>query len=204
MVILDRFFGGAFFTYGIEVMDFSERAQEDRFDPMIFIFPRMTKCTFHKFGASGEIEKYDGLCVLPLNVINEKLYIIIWFWFVGLGLISAIVFVARILTLMSTSVRVHFMSKRFPHVQKDHIESVVSYCGFGGWFMLHLLGTNLEHGVSILGFPEIMKHLHAVFSKQNKHTRDYGDDLPFSKVLGVQKEEDTSGSRSELVHQKDS
>jgi len=28
----------------------------------------MTKCTFHKFGSSGEIEKHDAMCILPLNI----------------------------------------------------------------------------------------------------------------------------------------
>ena len=37
-----------------QVIAFAERDQEDRLDPMIYIFPRMTKCTFHKFGTSGE------------------------------------------------------------------------------------------------------------------------------------------------------
>jgi hypothetical protein len=31
---------------------------------------RMTKCTFHKFGASGNIEKHDALCILPVNIGN--------------------------------------------------------------------------------------------------------------------------------------
>ena len=34
----------------------------------MYIFPRMTKCTFHKFGTSGEIEKHDAMCILPLNI----------------------------------------------------------------------------------------------------------------------------------------
>ena len=49
---------------------------------MIYIFPRMTKCTFHKFGVSGEVEKHDALCILPLNIVNEKIYIFIWFWYI--------------------------------------------------------------------------------------------------------------------------
>ena len=43
----------------------------------------MTKCTFHKFGTSGEIEKHDAMCILPLNIgkvknkyDNESLYYI--------------------------------------------------------------------------------------------------------------------------------
>ena len=72
MFLLDRFFEGAFLTFGLEVIAFAERDQEDRLDPLIYIFPRMTKCTFHKFGASGEVEKHDALCILPLNIVNEK------------------------------------------------------------------------------------------------------------------------------------
>jgi hypothetical protein len=43
---------------------------------MVYVFPRMTKCTFHKFGSSGEIEKHDALCILPLNIFNEKVSIL--------------------------------------------------------------------------------------------------------------------------------
>ena len=43
MIMLDRFFDGTFFTYGIEVMSFADRDQEDRIDPMIYVFPRYRK-----------------------------------------------------------------------------------------------------------------------------------------------------------------
>ena len=35
---------------------------------MKIVLGRMTKCTFHKFGTSGNIEKHDALCILPLNI----------------------------------------------------------------------------------------------------------------------------------------
>ena len=40
----------------------------------VYIFPRMTKCTFHKFGSSGEIEKHDAMCILPLNIGETPLF----------------------------------------------------------------------------------------------------------------------------------
>ena len=46
---------------------------------------QITKCTFHKFGASGSVQKFDGICVLPLNIINEKIYVFLWFWFLLLA-----------------------------------------------------------------------------------------------------------------------
>lgn len=35
-------------SYGTDVVRFSNMNQENRTDPMVEVFPRMTKCTFHK------------------------------------------------------------------------------------------------------------------------------------------------------------
>lgn len=61
----------------------------------VYVFPRITKCIFHKYGASGSIQKHDSLCVLPLNIVNEKTYIFIWFWFIILLLMLIGLFVYR-------------------------------------------------------------------------------------------------------------
>lgn len=82
MWLMNSFFDGEFLLYGSRVMNLSETPQEQRFDPMVYVFPRVTKCIFHKYGASGSIQKHDSLCILPLNIVNEKTYIFIWFWYV--------------------------------------------------------------------------------------------------------------------------
>lgn len=76
--MVDKFLGGAFMSYGTDVVKFSNMDQDKRYDPMIEIFPRLTKCTFHKYGPSGSIQKHDTLCVLALNILNEKIYIFLW------------------------------------------------------------------------------------------------------------------------------
>lgn len=101
MFMMNRFFDGAFLTFGIDVIRFLESDQEDRVDPMIFIFPRMTKCIFHKFGVSGEVETHDSICILPLNAVNEKIYVFLWFWFMILGVLSAAVLVYRYIVLLN-------------------------------------------------------------------------------------------------------
>jgi hypothetical protein len=39
----------------------------------------VTKCTFFKYGSSGTTESRDGLCILALNIINEKVRILLYF-----------------------------------------------------------------------------------------------------------------------------
>jgi hypothetical protein len=53
---MDFFLGGEFSKYGTEVLAMTEKEPEDRVDPMARVFPKVTKCTFHKFGPSGTVE----------------------------------------------------------------------------------------------------------------------------------------------------
>ena len=62
MFLMDKFFDGAFLTFGLEVIAFAEQDQEDRLDPLIYVFPRMTKVrssigqarTSHLCGPKGD------------------------------------------------------------------------------------------------------------------------------------------------------
>lgn len=58
MFLMNKFFDGEFMTFGLDVIKHMEADQEDRMDPMIYIFPRMTKCTFYKYGVSGEVSSF--------------------------------------------------------------------------------------------------------------------------------------------------
>jgi innexin len=47
----------------------------------------------------------DGLCVLALNIMNEKIYILLWFWFVSLAILSGLQLIWRLATLASARLR---------------------------------------------------------------------------------------------------
>ena len=44
----DMFLGYEFSTYGVSAASFLETEEDERTDPMSKVFPRVTKCTFHK------------------------------------------------------------------------------------------------------------------------------------------------------------
>ncbi|KAM7305020.1 putative innexin [Ixodes scapularis] len=97
---MDDFLGGEFCTYGTKALEFTDWDWTVRFDPMIKVFPRLTKCTFHMYGSSGDVMKYDGMCILPINIIHEKIYVFLWFWFVILTVLSGVVIVYRAVLLL--------------------------------------------------------------------------------------------------------
>lgn len=65
-------------------------SSSDSVSPMDVIFPKITKCTFYKYGPSGTIESRDAVCVMTLNIVNEKIYTILWFWMLLLGAVSVL------------------------------------------------------------------------------------------------------------------
>ncbi|CAD1475104.1 unnamed protein product, partial [Heterotrigona itama] len=68
----DWFLGGAFLGLGQAV---AHDGLDGRVDALDVVFPKVTKCIFHKYGPSGSIQNHDALCVMALNVVNEKIYI---------------------------------------------------------------------------------------------------------------------------------
>jgi len=145
--LMDFFFGGQFSKYGAQVLSVSETAFESRDDPMNRVFPKVTKCTFHKYGSSGTVEKHDGLCVLAMNIINEKIYIFLWFWFVALSVWTALQVMFRIITVASSQVRWYILTRRVSSVNKSDISTVVKKCYYGDWFLLMQMSKHINPAV---------------------------------------------------------
>lgn len=146
LFFIDLFLDGEFLTYGVEVLSFVTRDEdyEDRVDPMVRVFPRVAKCHFHKFGSSGNVETHDAVCVLPLNIVNEKIYVFLWFWFVILAVLSGLVIVYRSVLFIWAPARFHVLKSRARLTNVTYLERVLDRCKVGEWFLLDLLAKNLD------------------------------------------------------------
>lgn len=164
---LDRFLGGEFLKYGLEVIQFAQLDHELRVDPMVRIFPKVTKCKFYKYGPSANIEAVDALCLLPINIINEKIYVFIWFWFVFLAFATSAMLVLHAMLLICPPLRAYMLSARSPNASLDTLHSVLRRCSAGDWFLLHMLAQNVDS----LVFAELMELL-AASKASLKSSRD--------------------------------
>jgi len=162
MFLMDRFLAGEFTTYGLSVLGNSELDASERKDHMAVVFPKVTKCSFFKYGPSGTIETHDALCVLPLNIINEKIYIFLWFWFIIVASITGIFLLYRLSVLMAGGIRTAMIQARCGRISRDKIEDIVNSEGLtysqktGDFFLLYLIGKNLDE----LTMKELIIELH--------------------------------------------
>jgi len=145
LFLMNFFLGGEFTTYGSDVLAMTELEQEQRTDPMSKVFPKVTKCTFHKFGPSGTVQGFDGLCVLPLNIINEKIYVFIWFWFVLLAFITGTQITYRVATCFLPNMRTTLLRARARLTKHPRqVDTICRKSTLGDWFILYQLGKNID------------------------------------------------------------
>jgi len=157
---MDRFLGYQFSTYGVDVLTQTEGNFTSRGDELNRVFPKVAKCLFKKFGVSGNVQQHDALCVLPLNIINEKIYVAFWFWFVFLSAITGAALIYRLATIFSLELRIrNLYAKAGGLVKKETISAALRNPehGFlqrqGDYLMLYLLTRNLN--------PLIVKDMYA-------------------------------------------
>lgn len=155
MYLINVFLGGVFMTYGTDVLYWSESEPETRTDPMIEVFPRVTKCTFHKYGPSGTIERHDAMCVLALNIINEKIYVALWFWLIILAVVTSLWLLYVLAVISVPSMRRTMVSRNAKQDYKQRLDPIMKKAQFGDWFMIYMLSKNMD---SIL-FDDFVKKL---------------------------------------------
>jgi hypothetical protein len=144
MYFINTFLGGVFMTYGTEVLNFINMEDTDRSDPMMIVFPRVTKCTFHKYGPSGTIQKHDAMCVLALNIINEKIYITLWFWFIILAILTAVYMLYVLSMVTIPSLRKYLVVRKAKNEKKDLTYHIIDKADIGDWFLIFLLSRNMD------------------------------------------------------------
>jgi len=160
-----RFLHEGYDTYGWDVLSFYSMSQEEQGDatnPLCHLFPRMASCNYYRFGSAGFQEKINAICVLALNVINDKVFAITWCWSVLLALLSTTRLFYRAAICSSSSFRLKTFKVRIrrilqaqPQAAEDMVSQFIRSLPLGDWFVLHQLSKNLNRHF----FVDFLVHL---------------------------------------------
>jgi len=181
MKIMDKFLGGQFYGYGLHAFD--DDNGNRLFDR---VFPKMTKCDFHKFGPSGTMQTHDAMCVMALNIINEKIYAVLWFWFVLVLLpvsVSALLWrVAQYMLHSRESFNRLLLREASPGARLDPVDLAViaRQTTYSDWLFMYYLSGNMDGIV----FRDLL-HSFATGLRKEPGSQDSDDDdtAPLGKAI---------------------
>jgi hypothetical protein len=163
MVYMNYFLGGEFWSYGPRVLNFMTSDDGDMLDPREYVFPKRVKCTFHNYGPSGALARYDSICVLTLNIFHGRLYTFLWFWFILLLALTLAWLTFAISMIRRSKIRIYILGKRFGRIERKIIAQIEPHCGIGDWFLFCMLAENLDSKI----FRNVMENLIDRLGKRN-------------------------------------
>jgi hypothetical protein len=173
MFFMNYFLGGEFWSYGPSVLSFMATDDEGRLDPTTYVFPKVAKCIFYKYGASGLPQRHDSICILPLNALNGKIYTFLWFWFFVLLILTSGWFIFMISIIKNSKFRTYVLRKRFGLIDHNIITQIGRCCGIGDWFLFCMLRENLDSRI----FRDVMEHLADRLGKHNSSMMQLTENL---------------------------
>lgn len=112
-------------------------------NPMDLVFPKVTACNTEFTSEAGkETNKKGFVCVLPLNILHDKFFLILWFWFLLLVVLTAIQIVYDFMFTMLPFFRRHVFSRRYGSSLFDADNRRSS--SLPELFLLDLIGHNTD------------------------------------------------------------
>lgn len=138
---LDFVLGGqaTFVTYGYRFFISGPPGYQDQ------VFPKMSKCNLYIYGPSGTRQNLDALCVLPLNILYDKVFLVVWVWYLILFLLSWT-------AVFYWAVQYKFPMRRLMHLESHLLGGTLGgnrlrnyNKTFGDWFVLHQLYKNIHN-----------------------------------------------------------
>ena len=139
--IMDWFLKGKFATYGTDAINYFMDS-ESKFNPMCSVFPTLVSCEYYTGAVvTNALDTKNHICMLSQNIINEKIYLILWFWILILFGASMLMLLYRIGTIVVPSVRERELFYRARKGNSNNIKKL-RHLTLPQWFILSQIGRN--------------------------------------------------------------
>lgn len=144
-----------YFDYGINIYKYYRLPVEERIlnstvNPMCEVFPKVATCSYVRYARlGGGQESKNAICILNMNMINDKAFTILWFWHCILLVFGTVRIFTRVCQVSSSMIR-YFLMKvqmhRFLSSNRHakHIQHYVLHCSIGDWFVLYQMNKQMN------------------------------------------------------------
>jgi len=143
-----------YFEYGPQVyqyysLDSETRSLRETFNPMCEVFPNVATCNYYRWGKGGHQELKNAICILGNNIINSKVFALLWIWHCILVPVGSVRVITRLFQISSSHIRLFLMRFEMDQYitnnkQRQQIEYYVGHCSIGDWFVLYQMNKNMN------------------------------------------------------------
>ncbi|XP_017048629.1 innexin inx4 [Drosophila ficusphila] len=151
ILLLDVFFGGFWSRYWNALRALYAGNVAEWNSITMQVFPKCAKCEVYEGGPSGSDNMYDNLCLLPLNMLNEKIFAFLWIWFIFVAGLVSLKILYRLATIFHPGMRFQLLRAKARFLPRSHLQVALRNCSFGDWFVLMRVGNNIS--------PELFRKL---------------------------------------------
>jgi len=150
MFVMDLVLGNEFFSLGADFLDLELLTIN-----LNKVFPIVVKCSMVYIGPSGNPVNNSGMCTLPINIINEKLYLIVWAWCMFLTAVSLFTLFFQFLYLLLPTLRLVQLQRLAPTTPHQYVKTVASRASYGDMILLQMIAENVDTSQ----FSALLDHL---------------------------------------------
>ena len=109
----------------------------------------------------GSLKMVQGICILPENSMTEKIYLVLWFWFVFLFGIGVLQTFLELAIFAMPNFRLTFMELNgsFPYENTEEVDGLMhqkknrdfirdgNKCDISDWFLLYQIRKNTSEDI---------------------------------------------------------
>lgn len=211
VLFMDVVFGTTYWRYGVDFLqalygkatnfdlDFDLDDVEERRHPTGGIhFPRVTLCDLD-VRSPGNVNRYTVQCVLTANLFIERIYLILWFWFVTLTVITFVGLIVFLFKLVGSE-RKRFVrnclcslpvatQQEAAFDENSPVDSYIlqrlvnSYLKLDGFLLLYLINANANRMVT----ADVVLEIWTLYTskpevKKLREEREYALDEAMSRL----------------------
>uniref|UniRef100_A0A914X929 Innexin n=1 Tax=Plectus sambesii TaxID=2011161 RepID=A0A914X929_9BILA len=147
------------------------------------VFPRVSICDF-EVRQVANIQKYSVQCVLVINIFNEKIFILLWFWYMALMVVTVFSFFYWFLIMVMPWFGRWFISRNLelsempfdPHGSKPEVNRFVDrYLRSDGVFVLRMITM---HAGIIFGTDLVLALWKTFYGVEEQLRKGHSGDIP--------------------------
>ena len=103
---------------------------------MCEVFPKVAACNYKRYGMGGREDGRNAICILGLNMINDKVFVLVWVWHCLLVIMGVVRVLTRTIQLCSARIRMFLVQmKMHRYFNKNahmvHIRHYILHCSIG-------------------------------------------------------------------------